>query len=67
MLISSPNDGWKITYKKWEADYVLVYVAGQRVDGNWNGNSLYVLNGGGDESKKSWFMRIAVMLNFQNI
>jgi len=57
MLISSPNDGWKML-QDMQADYVLVYVAGQRLDGNWNGNSLYVLNGGGDESKKSWFMRI---------
>jgi dolichyl-diphosphooligosaccharide--protein glycosyltransferase len=24
-----------------------------------NGNSIYILNGGGDESKKSWFIRIA--------
>ena len=39
-------------------DYVVVYVAAQRLDGDWNGDSLYVLNGGGDESKKSWFMRI---------
>jgi dolichyl-diphosphooligosaccharide--protein glycosyltransferase len=41
-----------------QADYVVVYVAGQRLSADYNGNSLYVLNGGGDESKKSWFMRI---------
>jgi dolichyl-diphosphooligosaccharide--protein glycosyltransferase len=57
MLISSPNDGWKML-QEMEADYVIVYVAGQRLDGNWNDNSIYVLNGGGDESKYSWFMRI---------
>jgi dolichyl-diphosphooligosaccharide--protein glycosyltransferase len=58
MLTSSPNDGWKML-EEMQADYVIVYVAAQRLDGDWNGDSLYVLNGGGDESKKSWFMRIA--------
>jgi dolichyl-diphosphooligosaccharide---protein glycosyltransferase len=57
MLISSPNDGWKML-QEMQADYVVVFVAGQRIDGNWDGDSLYVLNGGGDESKKPWFMRI---------
>jgi dolichyl-diphosphooligosaccharide--protein glycosyltransferase len=57
MLISSPNDGWKML-QEMQADYVVVYVAGQRLSADYNGNSLYVLNGGGDESKKSWFMRI---------
>jgi dolichyl-diphosphooligosaccharide--protein glycosyltransferase len=58
MLISSPDDGWKML-QEMQADYVVVFVAGQRIDGNWDGNSIYVLNGGGDESKKPWFMRIA--------
>ena len=40
-------------FKKCQADYLIVYVAGQRVDGNWDGNPIYVLNGGGDESKDS--------------
>jgi dolichyl-diphosphooligosaccharide---protein glycosyltransferase len=57
MFISSPNDGWKML-QEMQADYVVVFVAGQRIDGNWDGNPLYVLNGGGDESKKPWFMRI---------
>jgi dolichyl-diphosphooligosaccharide---protein glycosyltransferase len=57
MLISSPDDGWNML-QEMQADYVVVYVAAQRIDGNWNGNSLYVLDGGGDESKISWFMRI---------
>ena len=57
MLISSPNDGWEML-EEMQADYVIVYVAAQRLDGNYDGNSIYVLNGGGDESKYSWFMRI---------
>jgi len=57
MFISSPNDGWKML-QEMEADYVLVFVAAQKVDGNFGGDSIYLLNGGGDESKKSWFMRI---------
>jgi dolichyl-diphosphooligosaccharide---protein glycosyltransferase len=57
MLLSSPNDGWKML-QEMQADYVVVYVAAQRLDGQYDGNSIYVLNGGGDESKISWFMRI---------
>jgi dolichyl-diphosphooligosaccharide---protein glycosyltransferase len=57
MLLSSPNDGWKML-QEMQADYVIVYVAAQRLDGNYDGNSIYVLNGGGDESKYPWFMRI---------
>ncbi len=40
------------------ADYVVVFVAGQRID-TANDEPLYLLSGGGDESKKQWFMRIA--------
>ena len=56
-LISSPNEAWS-TFQEMGADYIVVFVAGQRID-NENGESLYVLSGGGDESKKQWFMRIA--------
>ena len=40
-----------IYLQKWDVDYVVVYVAAQRIDGNSGDNSIYVLNGGGDESK----------------
>ena len=52
IFMSTPDEAWN-SLTEWEVDYVLVYVAAQRLDGDWNGDSLYVLNGGGDESKKS--------------
>jgi dolichyl-diphosphooligosaccharide--protein glycosyltransferase len=56
-LVNSPDKAWN-TLQEMGADYVVVFVAGQRIDTE-NGESLYILNGGGDESKKQWFMRIA--------
>jgi len=56
-LVNSPDKAWN-TLQAMGADYVVVFVAGQRIDTE-NGESLYILNGGGDESKKQWFMRIA--------
>ena len=58
MFMSTPNDGWKML-QEMQADYVVVYVAAYKIDGHVDGNSIYLLNGGGDESKKPWFMRIA--------
>jgi len=55
--MSTPDEAWNLL-TEWDVDYVIVYVAAQRLDGDYDGNSLYVLNGGGDESKISWFMRI---------
>jgi dolichyl-diphosphooligosaccharide--protein glycosyltransferase len=57
IFMSTPDESWNLL-TAWDVDYVVVYVAAQRLDGDLNGDSLYVLNGGGDESKKSWFMRI---------
>lgn len=56
MFLSSPDQGWKIL-QELDADYVLVYVVGQKLA--TNDQDLYVLGGGGDESKKQWFIRIA--------
>ena len=58
IFMSTPDEAWNLL-TAWDVDYVVVYVAAQRLVGDWNGDSLYVLNGGGDESKKPWFMRIA--------
>ncbi len=56
-LLSPPNEAWN-TLKEMGADYVVIFVAGQKID-QLNEKPLYLLNGGGDESKKQWFMRIA--------
>lgn len=56
VFLSSPDDAWKIL-REMNADYVLVYVAAQRI--NSEDPALYFVQGGGDESKKQWFMRIA--------
>ena len=55
-LLSPPDEAWEMLQEQ-DADYFLIFVAGQRI-GN-DPNELYVLRGGGDESKKQWFMRIA--------
>jgi len=56
-LVSPPEEAWN-TLQDMGADYVVVFVAGQRID-NETDEPLYLLSGGGDESKKQWFMRIA--------
>ena len=59
IFLSSPDKGW-YSLQEVGADYFVIFIAGQRfnVDGN-DGQPLYSLYGGGDESKKQWFMRIA--------
>ncbi|MGB0855648.1 MAG: hypothetical protein ACPGQP_01280 [Nitrosopumilus sp.] len=56
-LLSNPEEAW-ISLNEMQADYILVFVAGQKLGIN-SEESLYLLQGGGDESKKQWFMRIA--------
>jgi len=41
------------------ADYLLIYVAGERIDIPGSNLFFYTLDGGGDESKKHWFMKIS--------
>ena len=41
------------------ADYLLIYVAGERIDIPASNLFFYTLDGGGDESKKHWFMKIS--------
>jgi dolichyl-diphosphooligosaccharide--protein glycosyltransferase len=58
MLMSSPDQAWKMLIDM-QADYVVVFVSGQRLAVDNDDQALYVLQGGGDESKKQWFIRIA--------
>ncbi len=57
MLLSDPETAWN-TLNEMQADYVLIFVAGEKLNVN-SSDSFYTLAGGGDESKKQWFMRIA--------
>jgi len=57
MLLSNPDDAW-VSLNEMQADYVLVFVAGQKLGIDLE-EPFYILEGGGDESKKQWFMRIA--------
>jgi dolichyl-diphosphooligosaccharide--protein glycosyltransferase len=58
VFLSSPDDSWNMI-QEMNVDYVLVFVAGERIDGSYDGKQLYYLNGGGDESKIPWFVRIS--------
>jgi len=58
MFTKSPEQGWQIL-REMESDYFLVFVTGQRLAVDHNDQPIYLLHGGGDESKKQWFFRIA--------
>ena len=62
IFLNSPDQAWK-SLDKMNTDYFVVFVAGQRlaVDNFYQNEEepLYLLEGGGEESKKQWFMRIA--------
>lgn len=56
MLLSDPDQAW-LELNRMEADYVLIFIAGTKIQDS--PLDVYILNGGADESKKQWFMRIA--------
>ena len=56
MLLSNPDEAWTIL-QEMDADYVLVYIAANKIQ--TDPLDIYLLTGGADESKKQWFMRIA--------
>jgi len=62
--IPDPNGTYLSQYcnpitKGMDADYLLIYVAGERIDIPGSDLFFYTLDGGGDESKKQWFMKIS--------
>jgi dolichyl-diphosphooligosaccharide---protein glycosyltransferase len=58
MFLSTPDDGWNML-QNMNADYVVVFIAGERLDAQYDGEQIYYLAHGGDESKIPWFIRIA--------
>jgi dolichyl-diphosphooligosaccharide---protein glycosyltransferase len=57
VLMSAPDDSWNVL-KEMNADYVVIFLSTQKINDNLE-DKLYVLGGGGDESKVVWFARIA--------
>ena len=58
MFMSHPDVSWNIL-DEMNADYVVVFFAAQDIGNNPNSDPLYVVGGGGDESKIYWFSQIA--------
>ena len=54
MLMSTPDNSWNIL-KEMNADYVVIFLSAQKIN---DVDQLYVLGGGGDESKSPWFAQI---------
>ena len=57
MFLSTPDDAW-ISLNQMDGDYILIFIAAERIPSE-GGPPLYVLRGGGEESKKNWFIKIA--------
>ena len=55
MFLSEPDRAWEML-QEMDADYVLIFISSQKIQND--PQDFYVLTGGGDESKKQWFMRI---------
>jgi len=58
IFLSNPDEAWHLL-QEMQADYILVFVAGEKLNLPDVPGSFYRLGGGGDESKKNWFMKIA--------
>ena len=61
MLISPEQESLEIL-ESLDADYVLIFIAGSKTQNQQFGD-LYMLGGGGDESKKQWFIRIGATVD----
>jgi len=58
IFLSTPDTAWN-ELNKIDADYVMIFVSGVKLNATYENNQIYSLNGGGDESKTVWFTRIA--------
>ena len=58
IFFNNPNDSFN-SLEEWGADYVVIFVTGTRVEGDFLGEPIYLLGGGGDESKLIWMLRIS--------
>ena len=58
MLLSNPDTSWKML-QEMDADYVVIFVSAQQLNAQKNNEDVYLLGGGGDESKVYWFASIA--------
>ena len=59
IFFENPDDAWK-SLRQMETDYFIIFISSEKIPYQTNDNSdLYLLGGGGDESKKYWFAKIA--------
>jgi dolichyl-diphosphooligosaccharide--protein glycosyltransferase len=58
-LLGNPTNYCNPIIRGMDADYLLIYVAGERIDIPGSNLFFYTLDGGGDESKKHWYMKIS--------
>lgn len=58
IFLSKPDDAWHML-NEMGATHMVIFVSGEKLSVEHEGKPLYILGGGGDESKKQWFIRIA--------
>ena len=59
IFFMEPNDAWK-SLNNLEADYFVIFISAESIkNSNPQYDGIYLLGGGGDESKKLWFGKIA--------
>ena len=58
IFFETPDDAWK-SLKQMETDYFIIFIAAEKLPYQTQEfDDLYLLKGGGDESKKFWFAKI---------
>ena len=59
IFFETPDKAWE-SLMEMETDYFIIFIAAEQLPYTTNDNKImYSLNGGGDESKKIWFAKIA--------